>query len=71
MLWGMWAEGRPDSEVVATIARHGPVPADWSWWAADALALVDADDIYEVPFEDVRGTLADAGVAVEGVPSEG
>jgi hypothetical protein len=71
MLWRAWAAGRTVSETTAVIARYGAVPADWSWWAADALdCIVDADDIYDVPFEDVRGKLADAEIAVAGVPSE-
>jgi hypothetical protein len=71
MLWRMWAEGRPASELTAVIARPGPVPADWSWWVADALDyVVDAADIYDEAFENVRAKLADAGIAVDGVPSE-
>ena len=71
MLWSRWIEGRSATEVTAAVARHGPIPADWSWWVAEATGvIVDADDLYDVPFEDVRGRLADAGIAVAGVPSE-
>jgi hypothetical protein len=38
---------------------------------ADALDyVVDAADIYDEAFENVRAKLADAGIAVDGVPSE-
>lgn len=71
MLWGRWVEGRPAREVTTAIVRHGPVPADWSWWAAGALDCAgDAAEIYDVPFEDVRARLLDAGIEVAGLPSE-
>jgi hypothetical protein len=71
MLWSRWAEGRPASEIAASIARHGAVPADWSWWAASAIDRTDDEnDIYDAPFEDVHARLADAGIPVAGVPSE-
>ena len=53
------------------IASYGAVPADWSWWATDALHFTDgADDSYDIPFEDVRARLANAGITVAGLPSD-
>jgi hypothetical protein len=71
MLWSAWSSGRDASEIVATIRRYGAVPADWAWWAAEASALLpgEADELYEIPFEEVRGELVRAGIAVDGEPA--
>jgi len=53
------------------IASYGAVPGDWSWWAASAIDDTDTDDdVYDVPFEDVRARLANAGITVAGLPSD-
>ena len=67
MLWGEW--DADTTERIAAIQKHGAVPADWAWWAADVAGLITGEDSYDVPFEDVRRELATVGITVAGEPS--
>jgi hypothetical protein len=72
MLWGSWARARGPEDILAVIREHGPVPADWAWWAAEAAGLVTLpeDEPYTeaVPFDVACAKLAAVGVEVVGEP---
>lgn len=69
MLFSAWADGRAAEELRAVLARFAPVPADWAWWAAEALGRFTAgDDGDEPPFDEVRRMLDEEGLTVEGEP---
>lgn len=72
MLWSAWEQDIDAARCIAAIQRHGAVPADWAWWAAEAAGLVDTDDaeeIYDLPFAEVCRQLATVGIVVDGEPS--
>lgn len=72
MSWTEWASTRAPDERLAVLRRYGAVPADWAWWAAESVGLLthldDDDDLYGIPFEDIRTRLEALGVTVEGEP---
>ena len=67
MLWGAWEVA--STERINAIRKHGAVPADWAWWAAEAAGLIAGDDIYDLAFEDIRRQLVTVGITVDGEPS--
>ena len=67
-LWARWAPKK--TEVLDVIRRHGPIPADWTCWAAEALGEIEVDvEAEDLPFDEAREKLEALGVAVDGVPS--
>jgi hypothetical protein len=70
MMWSAWSRERDVDERIAAIKRHGHVPADWAWWAAEVAGLIAGEDPYEFAFDDIKERLAVVGVAVSGRPED-
>jgi hypothetical protein len=70
MVWSEWSGAHDPNERIAAIKKHGPVPADWAWWAADVAGLIAGEDPYEFAFEDIEQRLAAIGVVVSGKPKD-
>jgi hypothetical protein len=75
MAWAAWSTEHDAAATIAVLRAHGPIPADWAWWAAEACALLtwaddnDEDVMDVVPFADVRARLRGVGLEVTGEPT--
>lgn len=73
LVWGLWLGSMAPvdawEKALAVVKAHAPLPADWAFWALDALGLATEEDPYEHSFEEAKDKLSAVGVTVAGTLS--
>jgi len=73
LVWGLWLGTASPvdawAKALAAVKAHSPIPADWAFWALDAIGLGTEEDPYDHAFDDAKAKLLEAGVQVAGAPS--